>query len=77
MSFYRQHGFSRRHILASASAGFGMLALRAIAGMQLHHSARVTNVIVCFMDGGPSHVDTFYTKAMLMKHESEANCDIR
>ncbi len=49
-----------------------MLALRAIAGMQLHHRAKAKNVIFCFMDGGPSHVDTFDPKPMLKKHEGKA-----
>ena len=62
---------SRRHVLASASAGFGMLALRAIAGMPLHIRARAKNIIFCFMDGGPSHVDTFDPKPMLKKHEGK------
>ncbi len=63
---------SRRQILASASAGFGMLALRAMAGMPLHKRAKAKNIIFCFMDGGPSHVDTFDPKPMLKKHEGKA-----
>lgn len=63
---------SRRHVLASASAGFGMLALRAMAGMPLDHRARAKNIIFCFMDGGPSHVDTFDPKPMLKKFEGKA-----
>ncbi|MFO1436962.1 MAG: DUF1501 domain-containing protein [Verrucomicrobiaceae bacterium] len=62
---------SRRHVLAGASAGFGMLALKAMAGMSLHKQARAKNVIFCFMDGGPSHVDTFDPKPMLKKHEGK------
>lgn len=63
---------SRRHVLASASAGFGMLALRAMGGMPLHNRAEAKNIIFCFMDGGPSHVDTFDPKLMLKKHEGKA-----
>ncbi|MFN7561905.1 MAG: DUF1501 domain-containing protein [Prosthecobacter sp.] len=63
---------SRRQVLASASAGFGMLALRAMAGMPLHNRARAKNIIFCFMDGGPSHVDTFDPKPILKKHEGKA-----
>jgi len=63
---------SRRHILSSASAGFGMLALRAMAGLPLHCRAKARNIIFCFMDGGPSHVDTFDPKPMLKKHEGKA-----
>lgn len=63
---------TRRQVLASASAGFGLLALRAMAGAPAHHRARAKNIIFCFMDGGPSHVDTFDPKPMLKKHEGEA-----
>ena len=48
-----------------------MLALRAIAGMPRHNRARAKNIIFCFMDGGPSHVDTFDPKPMLKKHEGK------
>lgn len=49
-----------------------MLALRAMAGVPLHNRARAKNIIFCFMDGGPSHVDTFDPKPMLKKHEGKA-----
>ena len=32
---------------------------------------RAKNVIFCFMDGGPSHVDTFDPKPMLAKHQGK------
>lgn len=60
---------SRRQILSGASAGFGMLAFRAIADTSCHRRPRARNIIFCFMDGGPSHVDTFDPKPMLRKHE--------
>lgn len=34
--------------------------------------ARAKNVILCFMDGGPSHVDTFDPKPLLTKHQGTA-----
>jgi len=49
-----------------------MLALRAMGGMPLHNRAKAKNIIFCFMDGGPSHVDTFDPKPMLKKHEGKA-----
>ncbi len=49
-----------------------MLALRAMAGVPLHNRAKAKNIIFCFMDGGPSHVDTFDPKPMLKKHEGKA-----
>lgn len=48
-----------------------MLALKAMAGVPLHHQARAKNIIFCFMDGGPSHVDTFDPKPMLKQHEGK------
>jgi hypothetical protein len=48
-----------------------MLALKAMAGMPLHKMARAKNIIFCFMDGGPSHVDTFDPKPMLKQHEGK------
>jgi len=74
--------WTRRGFLQSASAGFGWLALagllgdRAYSGQredpQPHFTPRAKNVIFCFMDGGPSHVDTFDPKPMLKKHEGQA-----
>ncbi|MCB1079500.1 MAG: DUF1501 domain-containing protein, partial [Verrucomicrobiae bacterium] len=62
---------SRRSILTGASAGFGLFAFRALATQGIHHPARAKNVIFCFMDGGPSHVDTFDPKPMLKRHEGK------
>ncbi|MBM3801778.1 MAG: DUF1501 domain-containing protein [Acidimicrobiia bacterium] len=36
-----------------------------------HHAAKARSVILCFMDGGPSHVDTFDPKPLLKKHQGE------
>lgn len=66
---------TRRGFLAGSSAGFGMLALsgllgpRAAAATSATARPRARNVIFCFMDGGPSHVDLFDPKPMLKKHE--------
>ena len=70
---------TRREFLRNASSGFGMLAF---AGLNAHCSAGAVNtsalpaakakhVIFCFMDGGPSHVDTFDYKPMLAKYEGK------
>lgn len=48
-----------------------MLAFRAMAGVPLHNRAKAKNIIFCFMDGGPSHVDTFDPKPMLKQHEGK------
>ena len=66
---------SRRGFLQQSSAGFGMLALNGLFSSQAqaasHFSAKAKNVIFCFMDGGPSHVDTFDYKPMLKKHQGQ------
>jgi hypothetical protein len=68
---------SRRGFLQQASAGFGWLALNgliaqpAAAASAPHFRARARNIIFCFMDGGPSHVDSFDPKPMLKKHEGK------
>jgi len=69
---------SRRDFLGSASCGFGMLALagllsdKARAGDDRPHPlARARSVIFCFMDGGPSHIDTFDPKPALAEHQGK------
>lgn len=79
----RFDGFSRRELLARTSTGFGLMALaglmadRTYAGLSTqapgpHFAPRAKNVIFLFMDGGPSHVDTFDPKPALAKHEGKA-----
>ena len=68
--------FTRRGFLQQASAGFGMLALNGLFSREAgaaapHFAARAKNVIFCFMDGGPSHVDTFDYKPVLKKHQGQ------
>ena len=73
---------TRRQFLATASNGFGLLALaglmadNAYAGLQgtahkPHFTPRARHVIFCFMDGGPSHVDTFDYKPALASHQGK------
>lgn len=72
---------SRRGFLRQSSAGFGWLALSAMLGERAsaaaatrsvqHVPPRARNVILCFMDGGPSHVDTFDPKPALAEHEGK------
>lgn len=69
---------TRRDILRSASAGFGWLAAQSLisgsasAGISPHVRAPAKNIIFCFMDGGPSHVDTFDPKPLLAQHQGRA-----
>ena len=69
------HPASRRGFLQQASLGFGWLAFRGLAAAESHAApradARAKSVIFCFMDGGPSHVDTFDYKPMLAKHQGQ------
>ena len=73
MAEFPQH--SRRHFLAQAGAGAGMLAYSALAaadGAQgiaaTHFASRAKRVIWLFMHGGPSHVDLFDPKPALTKY---------
>lgn len=78
---------SRRDILRSAATGFGTIGLcsalqsanestaaftDANVPQTTDHPARAKRVIFLFMNGGPSHVDTFDPKPMLAKHEGES-----
>jgi len=85
---------SRRQMLASSGAGFGMLGLAGVLDSQSaraavaktpvapqvalassnplaakapHHTPRAKRIIFLFMNGGPSHVDTFDPKPELAK----------
>ena len=65
---------NRRDFLLRSSAGFGLLAWKVLANAatRQHHPAKAKNIIFCFMDGGPSHVDTFDPKPMLKQHQGKA-----
>jgi hypothetical protein len=70
---------SRRELLRFAGGGFGMLALGAMLGREAmaetsanpmaarppHFAPRAKSVIWLFMNGGPSHIDTFDYKPAL------------
>jgi hypothetical protein len=74
---------TRRQMLKSASAGFGYLALAALAAEAAeaekdplaprrgHHPARAKRVIFLFMHGGPSQVDTFDYKPRLAQDDGK------
>lgn len=71
----RSTAIGRREVLRSASAGFGWLALQGLLGQTAwgnpapHFRGSAKSVIFCFMDGGPSHVDTFDPKPLLAEHQ--------
>jgi len=74
--------FARRQLLQRAGLGFGAVALSELlpavsrgestanpmAAKQPHYSARAKSVIHLFMNGGPSHLDTFDPKPALQKY---------
>src|SRR5688500_19090898 len=74
------HPSSRRQFLRSAGCGFGAVALAALTGDSLFGAegplvdapkqiakrpGKAKNVIFLFMEGGPSHLDTFDYKPLL------------
>ena len=64
---------SRREFLQTAGCGFGALALASLEADATqvtplpHHPTKAKNVIFLFMEGGPSHLDTFDRKPLLNK----------
>jgi hypothetical protein len=75
---------SRRDMLRRTAIGFGTIGLAGTmqsAGLlalasggpleRLHFAPRAKRVIYLFMNGGPSHVDTFDPKPALKDHEGE------
>ncbi|MBM80270.1 MAG: sulfatase [Planctomycetaceae bacterium] len=59
---------SRRQFIGQLGAGFGSLALAPLlANAKPHYAAKAKRVIMLFMFGGPSHVDTFDYKPQLTK----------
>jgi hypothetical protein len=77
--------FSRREMLTRSGTGFGMLGLSSVLASEVraagstdpmipkqsHFPARAKNIIFLFMNGGPSHVDTFDPKPELKKQEGK------
>ena len=73
--------YSRRKLLQSMGAGFGMVGLAAMLGSKNALGSnpaankapniipRAKRVIFMFLNGGPSHVDTFDPKPALFKYE--------
>lgn len=71
---------SRREVLRRSAGGFGMLGLTSVLASSadaslpnsvIHFPPRAKRVIFLFMNGAPSHVDTFDPKPALAKYEGE------
>ncbi len=69
------HPISRRDFLRRSGVGFGMLGLADLLGSGAHaapHFApKAKRVIHFFLNGGPSHVDTFDPKPALEKYAGQ------
>ncbi len=79
---------TRRELLSRSGMGFGLLSLadlldgrpvradavstNPLAPKQPHFAAKAQRVIHLFMNGGPSHVDTFDRKPMLDKYHGQS-----
>jgi uncharacterized protein (DUF1501 family) len=68
---------SRRDALQRLSAGFGAIGLAGMLGSQAQAAVkqqatpRAKRVIFLFMNGGPSHIDTFDPKPALARYEGQ------
>jgi hypothetical protein len=70
---------TRREMLTRCGMGFGALGLAGLMGEAQaaapnglpHHTPRAKRVIFLFMNGGPSHVDTFDPKPALKQYEGQ------
>src|SRR5438093_13460837 len=74
---------TRRQALQRAACGFGYLALAGLASRasaaianplapkQPHFKARAKRIVFIFMQGGPSHVDSFDYKPRLEKDDGK------
>lgn len=73
----------RRRMLGCLAGGFGSVGLAALLSESAaaetsiaksglpHHAARAKRVIFCFMNGGPSQIDTFDPKPELVRWEGK------
>ena len=67
-------GSSRREMLLRTACGFGGLAASCLLAEQARAAAaaatlRARRVIFVFMQGGPSHVDSFDYKPLLVRDD--------
>ena len=62
---------TRRRLLLDAGAGFGWLALSALASARPHFTARARRVVQVLCVGGMSHLDTFDFKPELARRSGQ------
>jgi len=68
---------NRRHLLQSASLGFGWLGLSHLANaaaLKPQFPPKAKSVILCYMSGGISQVDSFDPKPLLRKFAAAIRC---
>jgi hypothetical protein len=81
-SWLSERALTRRRMLGRLAGGFGLVGLAGMLGPQSlcaatganakpHFQPRARRVIFLFMNGGPSHVDTFDPKPALKTHEGK------
>lgn len=68
--------FNRRNMLLNTSCGFGFLGLASLLNKQslgntTHFPSKAKRVIFIYLNGGPSHVDTFDYKPLLDSKNNE------
>jgi hypothetical protein len=62
---------SRRDFLARSGMGLAALGLADLEAAKPHHRPKAKRLIHFFLNGGPSHVDTFDPKPALLRHAGE------
>ncbi len=81
MQFRDQFGLTRRDFLARVGMGMGMISAGALAQDESpsplaprapHFAPKAKRVVHFFLNGGPSHVDTFDPKPALAKYAGQA-----
>ncbi len=68
--------FGREALAQSFDSGLAALAQDKDGRRGVHFAPRARNVIFLYMDGGPSQVDTFDYKPMLVKHHGKDPKDV-
>lgn len=80
MNPFLHNKLSRRDMLRRCSLGFGSLALSSLLADKAfasggviapHYRPKAKNVILCYMSGGVSHVDSFDPKPELIKRHGQ------
>ena len=83
--FQLKSSLTRRDMLTQCGQGLGMLALASLSANEVasaelssiqdssktHHPASAKQVVHLFMNGGPSHMDTFDPKPILNKYHGK------